>query len=42
MKKIVYVDMGNILVDFQSGVDKLDSEIKKKYVGRLDELVYLP
>lgn len=38
MKKIVYVDMDNVLVDFQSGVDKLDNEIKKKYVGILDEV----
>jgi 5'-nucleotidase len=30
-KKIVYVDMDNTLVDFQSGIDKLPNEEKKKF-----------
>lgn len=37
-KKIVYVDMDNVLVDFQSGIDALSEEIKKEYEGRLDEV----
>lgn len=38
MKKIIYVDMDNVLVDFQSGIDKLDEETLKKYEGNLDEV----
>ncbi len=38
MKKILYVDMDNVLVDFQSGIDKLSPEIKTQYEGRLDEV----
>lgn len=38
MKKIVYVDMDNVLVDFQSGIEKLSDEIKTAYEGRLDEV----
>jgi 5'-nucleotidase len=38
MKKIVYVDMDNVLVDFQSGINQLKDETLKKYHGRLDEV----
>ena len=38
MKKIVYVDMDNVLVNFQSGIDRLDAETRKEYEGRLDEV----
>jgi 5'-nucleotidase len=38
MKKVVYVDMDNVLVDFQSGIDQLNDDILKKYNGRLDEV----
>ena len=38
MKKIVYVDMDNVLVDFQSGINQLNDETLKKYHGRLDEV----
>lgn len=38
MQKIIYVDMDNVLVDFQSGIDKLDEETLKKYEGNLDEV----
>jgi len=37
-KKILYVDMDNVLVDFQSGIDKLDYKTKIMYEGRLDEV----
>lgn len=37
-KKIVYVDMDNVLVDFQSGIDRLDDATRKEYEGRLDEV----
>ena len=38
MKKIVYVDMDNVLVNFQSGIDQLPKNIVAKYKGRLDEI----
>ena len=36
--KILYIDMDNVLVDFQSGIDRLDSAVKLEYEGRLDEV----
>lgn len=36
--KTLYFDMDNVLVDFQSGIDKLDEKTKKEYEGRLDEV----
>ena len=38
MKKIVYIDMDNVLVDFKTGIDKLDSATQKEYENRLDEV----
>jgi hypothetical protein len=38
MKKIVYVDMDNVLVDFISGINQLDEMTLKTYEGRLDEV----
>ena len=38
MKKVLYVDMDNVLVDFKSGIDKLDESLIKEYDGRLDEV----
>ena len=38
MKKIVYIDMDNVLVDFKSGIDKLDLDVVNKYQDRLDEV----
>ena len=37
-KKIVYVDMDNVLVDFQSGLDKVDEYTKKEYQGHEDDI----
>jgi 5'-nucleotidase len=37
-KKIVYVDMDNVLVDFKSGIDKIDHGIFSKYDDRPDEV----
>lgn len=37
-KKILYVDMDNVLVDFQTGIDQLDEATKKEFDGRLDEV----
>ncbi len=38
MRKILYVDMDNVLVDFASGVASLDATLQRKYEGRLDEV----
>jgi len=37
-KKILYFDMDNVLVDFQSGIDQLSEEVKCEYEERLDEV----
>ena len=37
-KKKLYFDMDGVLVNFQSGIDKLSDEVKKEYEGRLDEV----
>ncbi len=37
-KKILYFDMDNVLVDFQSGINRLSEETKREYEGRLDEV----
>ena len=37
-KPILYIDMDNVLVDFQSGIDKLSEYEKKEYEGRYDEV----
>ena len=37
MQKVLYVDMDNVLVDFSSGVNRLDHEIRLAYEGRLRE-----
>ena len=37
-KKIVYIDMDNVLVDFKTGIDKLEPSILLEYVDRLDEV----
>ena len=37
MKQTVYIDMDNVLVDFQSGIDRLSDEERTKYEGRIDE-----
>ena len=35
--KILYIDMDNVLVDFQSGIDRLDSAVVERFKGELDE-----
>ena len=37
MRKIIYIDMDNVLVDFSSGIARLDEETKSKYGDSLDE-----
>ena len=36
-KKILYIDMDGVLVDFQSGIDLLPKNIQIEYLGREDE-----
>jgi 5'-nucleotidase len=38
MKKILYIDMDNVLVDFTSAFPKLSSEILHEYESRLDDV----
>lgn len=37
-KKILYIDLDNVVVDFMSGVMAIDGEIVKNYEGRFDEI----
>ena len=37
-KKIVYFDMDNVLVNFESGIDQTPIEVQKKYEGHLDDV----
>ena len=37
-KKILYIDMDNVLVDFQPGISKLSKEVIKEYESNLDEV----
>ena len=36
--KILYVDMDNVLVDFQSGINQLSTEILAQYENNLDDV----
>ena len=38
MKKILYLDMDNVLVDFPSALPHFGDEIQREYQGRLDEI----
>ncbi len=38
MKKTLYVDMDNVLVDFPSGIRQLTADQLRDYDGRLDEV----
>ena len=38
MKKILYVDMDNVLVDFPSGIARISKEKQIEYEGRMDEV----
>ena len=39
MKKILYVDMDNVLVNFKSGIDKLDKDTYEVYQDNWDEVL---
>ncbi len=36
--KTVYIDMDNVLVNFQSGIDRLPAHVVKDFEGKLDEV----
>ena len=38
MKKVLYVDMDNVLVDFTTGIQQLSEATLAEYKGRLDEV----
>lgn len=38
MKKVLYIDLDNTLVDFMSGVNAQDERVVEEYRGRLDEI----
>lgn len=38
MKPILYIDMDNVLVDFKTGMEKLDQQTLKEYQDRYDEV----
>jgi 5'-nucleotidase len=38
MKKIVYVDMDNVLVDFKTGIEKLTPAALQHFEGKYDEV----
>ncbi len=40
-RKILYIDMDNVLVDFKSAIDKLPAAVKQQYDGRLDEVPHI-
>lgn len=37
-KKILYIDLDNVLVDFPSGIEQLDIETRTTFEDRLDEV----
>ena len=37
-KQILYIDMDNVLVNFQSGIDRLEPFVKSKYEDELDNV----
>ena len=38
MKKIIYIDMDNVLVDFKSGIAKLSKNVQEEYKEHLDNV----
>ena len=41
MKKIVYVDMDNVLVDFKTGIEKLTAAELELFEGNYDEVPHI-
>ena len=40
-KKILYIDLDNTLVNFQSGIDRLTDGVREKYKNDLDEAPHI-
>lgn len=38
MKKILYIDMDGVLVDFQTGIEACEECVKKEFEGNMDEV----
>ena len=38
INEIIYRDMDNVLVDFKTGIEKLDQQTLKEYQGKYDEV----
>jgi 5'-nucleotidase len=38
VRKILYVDMDNVLVDFKSALPQINPDVLKEYEGRLDDI----
>ena len=38
MKKILYIDMDNVIVDFKSGILRLSQEVQEEFAGNLDDV----
>ena len=38
MKKFIYIDMDNVLVDFKTGISKLSKNTIEKFEGHLDDV----
>ncbi len=38
MKKILYIDMDNVLVDFASGISMIPEHLQMEFNGRIDEV----
>ena len=41
MKKTLYIDMDNVLVDFPSGIMQTSEKVQKQYEDRLDEVPHI-
>ena len=41
MKKILYIDMDNVLVDFPTGIERIEEGQRLEYAGRLDEVPHI-
>ena len=38
MRHILYIDMDNVIVDFRSGISRIEPSLRAEYEGRLDEV----
>jgi len=38
VKKVLYIDMDGVIVDFESGIKRISAEEQREYEGRLDDV----